>query len=348
MLRIPIPLLCFLLLTNPLCAKNVNSNPSFDCSKAKSHTEKLICAPHPHYDLGKLDREINKLYSKAVKQNPRVKKTQRDWLKRSRLEKEAYKLSVAYRDRINYLKHILSSKRDFYEFQESLVYETPEGMKFSVPSQCDQIINHPYDSDKYYNQLDMNFATKFYSICEFWLLRQQGEKNPKHDYLKGLDVMQLDATLLPYQGCIGYIFETYMREICDQFFQSKSQPSFFSKVVKTKGKPLKYELRDQSPGKRISQDCRVRERVLSLVVGYGKKQIKCRMSKDRKENRQGFTIKYFAFRDVNRDGYMDLIITQEGLPIGGSMYVQNTLVLTRTNTDQPQLQHLKVKLPGEK
>jgi uncharacterized protein len=60
-------------------------NPSFDCTKAKSIAEKLICSDN---DLGFLDRELNSYYNQAKKlsddKNFFKKETEAAWIKREK------------------------------------------------------------------------------------------------------------------------------------------------------------------------------------------------------------------------------------------------------------------------
>lgn len=76
------PLLCSLLalsLASPLCA----AAPSFDCAKASSDIEKLICRDG---ELAELDRSLAELYSVVLKNTPgsaqnQLKAEQRGWIK---------------------------------------------------------------------------------------------------------------------------------------------------------------------------------------------------------------------------------------------------------------------------
>ena len=50
----------------------------FDCAKARTRTEKAICADR---DLAKLDKDLSTTYAVALKANPGAKESQRVWLK---------------------------------------------------------------------------------------------------------------------------------------------------------------------------------------------------------------------------------------------------------------------------
>ena len=75
-----------LLLLTGLCLTAVNAraaSPSFDCAKASSEVEELICRDA---DLAKLDRSLSELYSVLLKNTPEserkhLKAEQRGWVK---------------------------------------------------------------------------------------------------------------------------------------------------------------------------------------------------------------------------------------------------------------------------
>jgi len=78
---------------------------SFDCSKATSEVEKIICGDD---ELSKLDQALNKAYLQALKRTDMKKRTienQRLWLKNERNAcKDAECLKKAYQTRITELK----------------------------------------------------------------------------------------------------------------------------------------------------------------------------------------------------------------------------------------------------
>jgi uncharacterized protein len=77
---------------------------SFDCGKAKSEVEKIICS---NSELSRLDESLNKAYLKALKQNgikEQTIKSQRQWLKNKRnVCQNAECLRKAYKTRIKQL-----------------------------------------------------------------------------------------------------------------------------------------------------------------------------------------------------------------------------------------------------
>ena len=76
---------------------------SFDCAKAASNTEKLICS---NPELSKLDEQLGASYKKALENSEdkdATKKTQVEWLKQQRACKDTDCLKQAYQTRINVL-----------------------------------------------------------------------------------------------------------------------------------------------------------------------------------------------------------------------------------------------------
>lgn len=64
------------LLAAPAAAQDVH--PSFDCKKAKSPTEKLICSDA---GLSQVDLALSRAYAEALQEGNVEKKSQRDWIK---------------------------------------------------------------------------------------------------------------------------------------------------------------------------------------------------------------------------------------------------------------------------
>lgn len=96
----------FFLLT---IAGNIDA-ASFDCGKATSEVEKIICG---NDELSRLDESLNKAYLQALKRNDIKKRTierQRLWLKNERNAcKDAECMKKAYETRI---KELILSDRD--------------------------------------------------------------------------------------------------------------------------------------------------------------------------------------------------------------------------------------------
>jgi uncharacterized protein YecT (DUF1311 family) len=92
---------------------------SFDCAKAKSKLEKIICKDA---ELSKLDEEMAALYGQIIKassNDPVLKKTQQDWLKYRQLclapdykQKESICLTYLYRRHIDILRGSLPTEPD--------------------------------------------------------------------------------------------------------------------------------------------------------------------------------------------------------------------------------------------
>lgn len=82
---------------------------SFDCSKASSTTEKLICGDE---SISKLDEQLASSYKQALEaatDKDAVKKQQIEWLKQQRVCKDVECLANAYQERINQLSVLSTS-----------------------------------------------------------------------------------------------------------------------------------------------------------------------------------------------------------------------------------------------
>lgn len=84
-------------------------DPSFDCAKATTPTEKRICASA---ELSGLDRDLSSAWKAATAAHPEqkddLKTQQRQWLKSNASCVDDLCLSVRYRERIGFLKGIAS------------------------------------------------------------------------------------------------------------------------------------------------------------------------------------------------------------------------------------------------
>jgi uncharacterized protein len=69
------------LLTMPAAAQDVQ--PSFNCTKARSPTEKLLCSDA---NLSQLDLALSQAYKEALQQGKVEKESQRDWIKKRDVE----------------------------------------------------------------------------------------------------------------------------------------------------------------------------------------------------------------------------------------------------------------------
>lgn len=79
-------------------------SPSFDCAKASSQQEKLVCSDR---ELSKLDVQLSQAYTKAKDKSADVnalKKTQIDWIKSSRACSDKACLVDSYKKRISELQ----------------------------------------------------------------------------------------------------------------------------------------------------------------------------------------------------------------------------------------------------
>jgi TPR repeat protein len=83
------------------------SNPSFDCAKASTPTEKMICDDP---ELGALDLKLAQVYKLALAGTPTIKSEQKDWLKITRTCPDIGCLINRYETRIDELSKVTTSQ----------------------------------------------------------------------------------------------------------------------------------------------------------------------------------------------------------------------------------------------
>ena len=86
------------------------SAPSFNCAKAVSDVERIICADE---QLGQSDRAVATLYRLAVKRDQRVLQAQREWLRSRDQCHNAYCLLSSYEQRVDDLIASVGSAREY-------------------------------------------------------------------------------------------------------------------------------------------------------------------------------------------------------------------------------------------
>jgi len=182
---IRIGIFCFLafMLAQPSCAA------SFDCAKASTNVEKLICA---NPELSKLDEDLNKVYSLAIEGSSdpsMLKQEQRDWLKKRNKCNAEECLIASYSERIALLNQptpnctsTLENGSDEFEVYLGVgtgknnygVFAKRKGEKFGLTESTPSILNS-------------NASAKVTSLCDgrllsVWLPETFGNLTP---YLHG-------------------------------------------------------------------------------------------------------------------------------------------------------------------
>ena len=103
-----IVLFVFFLLT--LNASTNKFNPSFNCDKATSKVEKLICE---NKQLSNLDNNLSKIYNSFYYITKHIKKDQRKWIKKRDKCKNIKCIKTNYEIRIKNLNESLSNQNTF-------------------------------------------------------------------------------------------------------------------------------------------------------------------------------------------------------------------------------------------
>ncbi len=100
---------------------------SFDCDKAGTKVEKMICADP---ELSKLDEELGKAYNKALEANSdqaSIKQKQRDWLKERNKCANSECIRTRYQDRIANLGKTVSEVSQPTKQDNPLVFKLEDG-----------------------------------------------------------------------------------------------------------------------------------------------------------------------------------------------------------------------------
>lgn len=116
---------------------------SFDCSKAKSDVEKMICQDD---ELSKLDEKLNEVYARFYLLTPEIKTDQRAWMKKRNACQDDFCIKEAYITRFEELNTSLSNQNTFPKYLLDTMKTTEnKNMELFVKT-----LNH---SDKFKNKL---------------------------------------------------------------------------------------------------------------------------------------------------------------------------------------------------
>jgi uncharacterized protein len=158
---------------------------SFDCAKAKTKIEKLICA---NPKLSQLDEKVSALYKKVLEQSPvpeDTKEQQREWVKDPRnLCKDAACLEEAYASRISDLEEDLKRlpfkpdlEKPLLTFPAALAGEYAAGLEQpikKVPFQLIGRISSGHDAAG--ANYDIISAKTYYTIRYGWDVTDEQKK----------------------------------------------------------------------------------------------------------------------------------------------------------------------------
>ncbi|RAX57199.1 hypothetical protein CCZ01_06970 [Helicobacter monodelphidis] len=160
------------------------AKPSFDCAKAKSKIEKMICSDS---ELSRLDSAMAKEYAKLRKSLDKVARkellnTQRAWIKAyqdCRDDKEC--IAKSLQDRIRFLERYIDTKSNAWAGIWSLSYNLYEG-EFDI-GYCDKSGDCEV---AYYAELKQSEFNDLH-ICESNMTLKRGVKNVATLYFEGSD-----------------------------------------------------------------------------------------------------------------------------------------------------------------
>jgi uncharacterized protein len=140
---------------------------SFDCTKAKSPVEKVICTDT---ELSKLDEDLSKVYKDALKEHPvenYVKTRQRAWIKtnsycdKSKLAnclKENYKGRIKQLNEINKIQVYSNSNKFSYENGDAVAEIRQDGTNYLISL---------WGGARLHSQASKDNGKDTYTECEF-------------------------------------------------------------------------------------------------------------------------------------------------------------------------------------
>jgi uncharacterized protein len=106
---------------------------SFDCNKASTSVESLICS---NTDLSLADEEMASVYKKAKQVNPEITISQKAWLKQRNACKDAVCLRTAIAERTKILTAMLSNSgqpaKDINQSISKVSYKCDDGRNFTI------------------------------------------------------------------------------------------------------------------------------------------------------------------------------------------------------------------------
>jgi uncharacterized protein len=108
------------------------SAASFDCKKATTKVEKLIC---DNSELSKLDSELAETYKEAVRKDPTVRADQSQWLKQRNTCTDAKCLNAQYKERINDLDDFIVRYNRSIANKDSIDKNIAEGLEAQKANQ---------------------------------------------------------------------------------------------------------------------------------------------------------------------------------------------------------------------
>jgi uncharacterized protein len=115
---------------------------SFDCSKAKSNVEKMICQDE---ELSKLDEKLSTVYASFYFLTKEIKSDQREWLKQRNQCKDSSCIQTSYTKRLEELNTSLSNQKTFPKTYLDAMKKAQETMQEVDPQ---KVTSAPYDKNQ--------------------------------------------------------------------------------------------------------------------------------------------------------------------------------------------------------
>ncbi|MEC4749047.1 lysozyme inhibitor LprI family protein [Methylomicrobium sp. Wu6] len=183
---------------------------SFDCNKATTSAEFLICAI---YDISNADSEMDALYEKVRPNNPDVVSSQMAWLKQRNSCPGADCLRVSYKERIQYLKGMLaetastgsasSSEREEGSMPQPLAKDQDNNNSPSVSGGSRQSIQPAFINLMYLLTETAHPSREDIKFIDWWANYYDGQALQKAKFNEIALADLRDSTLRKMQGMKG-------------------------------------------------------------------------------------------------------------------------------------------------
>ena len=211
---------------------------------------------------------------------------------------------------------------------------------YSIPQSCGDLARQRGDVETVYGSMvEIRDLVATFSICSRYLLMMQASLNPKWDYVSSLDYLNMPIYKLPYEfSCLG-IMNAEGDEKCNA--ATEHQLFAFTDYFGNRAKKVSY-----------SENCRlvggefaISASALELPTAPPEGNVSCVLA-GVDEIGYGFLLTSVSFADINKDNYMDAIVSVVELgPHSGTF--SRTFILTRFHSGD-WFKIIKVPPPAQK
>ena len=201
-----------------------------------------------------------------------------------------------------------------------------EVISYSIPQSCGDLTKKRGDVETVYgSMMEIRDLVATYSICSRYLLMMQANLKPRWDYVSELDYLNMPLSEIPYEfSCLG-VMNAEGEEKCNA--ATEHQLYVFTDYFGNKTKEMSYVENCRLNGGSIS----ISASALDSLTGPPGGNFSCALAGE-DEIGYGFQLTSVSFADINRDNYMDAIVSVVEIgPHSGTG--SGTFILTRFHSD---------------